>query len=279
MRFLLLALVPAVFAGVIPEDEVIPPGSCGVNKYNPKGLVMPRPYIVGGKEAKVNFWPWQVSLMSYGRHTCGGSIYNDQYILTAAHCFTYNTNPSAWTIGAGKHNIRVSGEKGEKILKVEKIIKHEGYDSSKSNANDIALMKLTEKIVFTDEIQPPCIPEKTIGSLDGMMATVTGWGTTRQGGSVSDTLQEVDVPIISNTKCQNLYAREKIGAGMVCAGYDAGGKDSCQGDSGGPFVVDQSGKYVQVGVVSWGYGCAQANKPGVYTRVSEYVDWLKTNAV
>jgi secreted trypsin-like serine protease len=240
---------------------------------------MPHPYIVGGVEAQPNFWPWQVSLRSNGFHTCGGSIYNEWYILTAAHCFGRNQDPTKWTVAAGKHNIRTTGEVGEKIYKVEKIIRHKDYSSLLSNAEDIALMKLTEKIEFSDQIQPVCMPEKTIGDLDGTMATVTGWGTTKQGGSIPPTLMQVDVPVISNKKCQEKYPREAIITRMLCGGYDEGGKDSCQGDSGGPYVIEQSGKYVQVGVVSWGYGCAQPNKPGVYTRVAEYIDWLKANAV
>jgi secreted trypsin-like serine protease len=287
MNYLVLLLVPAVLAGVPRNTEdraAIPPGTCGLNKYNPKGLVMPVPMIVGGEEAKENFWPWQVSLQVKGiigsSHTCGGSVLNDRYILTAAHCFTYNTDPADWKIKAGKHKIDSwFSETGEKVFTVEKIIQHEGYASWKSNLNDIALMKLNEKIEFNDYIQPVCMPEATIGKLEGAMATVTGWGTTSEGGSIASKLQQVDVPIIANQKCGQKYPSEDIVESMVCAGYDAGGKDSCQGDSGGPFVINTSGKYTQVGVVSWGYGCAQANKPGVYTRVSEYLDWIKKNAI
>jgi secreted trypsin-like serine protease len=271
MSWLILLLVPAVFAA---ERGVIPEGSCGLNKYNPKGYVLPTPYIVGGIEAKQNFWPWQVSLKSFGFHVCGGSIINDQWILTAAHCFD-REKPEPWSAVAGRNELWVIlPTPGEKTYNATKIIRHENYRPSKSNLNDIALVKLNTKIEYTDQIQPVCLPTKDIGSLDGTMGTVAGWGTISESGEISKELRQVDVPIISNEKCQANYVGASIAAGMICAGYYEGGKDACQGDSGGPFVINTSGKYTQVGVVSWGRGCARPNQPGVYTRVSEYLEWI-----
>jgi secreted trypsin-like serine protease len=277
MRCLIFLLISAA---VSAEDRgVIPPGSCGVNKYNPTGLTLPKPYIVGGKEAQRHFYPWQVSLAAHTFHTCGGTIINDGWVLTAGHCFRRALRPTSWTVIAGKHKYRTIGEEpGQVTYNVTKIIIHEGFQISKSFINDIALMKVDGPIEFTDEIQPVCMPDSNIGSLEGTMATVTGWGAISEGGYAGSRLQEVDVPIISNGKCQDKYgAGETIASTMLCAGYDEGGKDSCQGDSGGPLVVPMSGKYNLVGVVSWGHGCARPNVPGVYTRVSDYLEWIKQN--
>ena len=287
-----LALSPAVFGRVVPRHSfgmhtfdkhdakpvpvAIPSGSCGVNKYGTRSMNTTG-YIVGGTTAVSNSWPWQVSLQYGGSHTCGGSIYNNQYILTAAHCFTGTMTPSRWKVKAGKQALSKT-ESGEATYSVSDIIRHEDYKLL-TNANDIALLKLSKPITYTDNIQPVCMPSKTAGSYNGEDATVTGWGATREGGSVSNTLQQVTVPVITNSACQKSYSNENILDSMLCAGYTQGGKDSCQGDSGGPFVHKSGDKWTQIGVVSWGYGCAQAGYPGVYTRVSSYIDWLNKNAV
>ncbi|XP_054709106.1 trypsin-1-like [Uloborus diversus] len=106
------------------------------------------------------------------------------------------------------------------------------------------------------------------------MATVTGWGTTSQGGSLSETLRAVDVPIMTDDECRKAY-EDMIEDSMICAGYEEGGKDSCQGDSGGPFVQrSESGVSTLIGIVSWGKGCAQPNNPGVYTETAHFMDWI-----
>ena len=104
-------------------------------------------------------------------------------------------------------------------------------------------------------------------------AVVSGWGTLSSGGSQPKKLQEVTVQVTENTKCGN-YPQNEITANMMCAGAD--GKDSCQGDSGGPLVTKVGKRYHLVGVVSWGYGCAAANYPGVYARITKVLGWIAT---
>lgn len=110
-----------------------------------------------------------------------------------------------------------------------------------------------------------------------LQGVVTGWGAIREGGPTSDTLQEVQVPIMSNSECRkSKYGERRITDNMLCAGYKDGGKDSCQGDSGGPLHVVQHGQHQLAGVVSWGEGCAKGGYPGVYARVNRYGTWIRS---
>ncbi|XP_066986715.1 trypsin alpha-3-like [Macrobrachium rosenbergii] len=136
----------------------------------------------------------------------------------------------------------------------------------------MALIKLPSTITFPadNKIAPVCLPDPG-NAYANMNATVTGWGTTASGGNQTQQLYEVVVPTMTNTKCQQSYGTASITANMICAGLDAGGKDSCQGDSGGPLVTEGNAAQtfmVQIGVVSWGNGCALPNFPGVYARTS-----------
>merc|ERR1711913_212006 len=105
---------------------------------------------------------------------------------------------------------------------------------------------------------------------EGTDCIVSGWGTTSSGGSLAKILQKVTVPVVSDKKCREDYGEDAIADSMICNGYDKGGKDSCQGDSGGPLMC---GKQLS-GIVSWGYGCAAAGYPGVYTQTSYFISWL-----
>ena len=125
---------------------------------------------------------------------------------------------------------------------------------------------------MTDYVQAINLPSSMQGTTGDCV--VSGWGTTSEGGSTPSTLRKVTVPVISDDKCRDAYGRNDIFDSNLCAGFDAGGKDSCQGDSGGPLYC--SG--YQAGVVSWGYGCARPNYPGVYTEVSYFINWINANA-
>merc|ERR1711874_46945 len=145
--------------------------------------------------------------------------------------------------------------------------------------NDIALIKLSRPVNFSSEVLPVCLPPRT-PTYTNKVATVTGWGTTSSGGSTSDVLREVDVRVWSNLECERTQYGSAIKDTMLCAAsqHGHGGQDSCQGDSGGPLVFQDGGSnYDLIGVVSWGNGCGLQNFPGVYTRVSKYLDWIKTN--
>lgn len=241
------------------------PDVCGQAPLNTK--------IVGGEDAPAGAWPWQVSLQSSGRHFCGGSLINNEWILTAAHCFP-NTQ-SQLTVRLGYQSLQSINANGVS-RSVSQIIKHPQYNSDTNN-NDIALLRLSSTVQFTDYIRPVCLAEVGSGFPAETTTWVTGWGNIRDGVSLPSpgTLQEVSVPIVSNSDCNNAY-NGKITSNMICAGVARGGKDSCQGDSGGPLVVKHSSVWVQAGIVSFGNGCALPNFPGVYTRVSQYNSWINS---
>ncbi|GCC19069.1 hypothetical protein chiPu_0022173, partial [Chiloscyllium punctatum] len=128
-------------------------------------------------------------------------------------------------------------------------------------------------------IQPLCLPAIGQRLIDGTLCSVTGWGNTEYYGYQSDVLQEAKVPIITNSQCNSPeYYHNQITASMFCAGYREGGIDACQGDSGGPLVCEDTlsnrTRWRLCGIVSWGTGCAMANKPGVYSRVTRYQEWI-----
>ncbi|XP_036446363.1 transmembrane protease serine 9-like [Colossoma macropomum] len=240
---------------------------CGVASLNTK--------IVGGQDASPGSWPWQVSLQVSGSHFCGGSLINSNWVLTAAHCFASITAPQA-TVYLGDQSLSTQGSNPNVVTRsVLQAIKHPSYSSS-TNDNDLALLQLNSSVTFTPYITPVCLAAAGSTFFNGTLTWVTGWGNTASGVSLASpkTLQEVQVPVVGNRKCNCLYGDGTITDNMMCAGLLAGGKDSCQGDSGGPLVSKQGGVWVQAGIVSFGYSCALPNYPGVYTRVSQYQDWV-----
>lgn len=231
--------------------------------------------IVGGNAASAGEYPHQISLQTRsGFHYCGGSLIDANWVLTAAHCVV-GDSASSMRVEIGMNRLSSGGE----AFNVAQVIVHSGYNAN-TNQNDVALLRLSR--AATGHTTIPLIDaaaEAQYGT-PGTLATVTGWGDLSSNGGSPDALQEVDVPIVSNSVCDNAYTRENITNQMVCAGYiGQGGRDSCQGDSGGPLVVDVPGGHALMGVVSWGYGCADPRYPGVYARVSQYNAWLDSFGV
>ena len=236
--------------------------------------------IVGGTNTTIEANPWQVSLQSSsGSHFCGGSIINESWILTAQHCV--NDGGAISTPGRVVAGIttRSSSSTGQ-IRSVAQVVVYPGYvDASKGK--DIALLRLSTPLDLSGtKVKAIGITTAAEGSAGfpavGAVARVTGWGTLTSGGStLPDTLQTVDVNIVSNSSAQSSYPNETITADQLAAA--APGKDSCQGDSGGPLTVLRSdGTRVLAGIVSWGYGCADSRYPGMYARVSSYESWINT---
>ncbi|XP_057608705.1 coagulation factor XI isoform X2 [Chionomys nivalis] len=238
--------------------------------------------IVGGSASVHGEWPWQVTLHITSptqRHLCGGSIIGNQWILTAAHCFSGTE--------ASKH-LRVYGDivhqseinEDTAFFRVQEIIIHDQYKAAESGY-DIALLKLESSMNYTDSQRPICLPSKGDENVLYTECWVTGWGYTRLRGEVQNTLQKVKIPLVSNEECQTRYRNHKITSKMICAGYKEGGKDACKGDSGGPLSCKHNGVWHLVGITSWGEGCGQRERPGVYTNVAKYVDWIleKTQTV
>lgn len=238
--------------------------------------------IVGGIDATDGAWPWQVDIQtSSDGHICGGSLITNKWVLSAAHCFPnpYDVNP--YLVYAGRyqlHNLNMH----ESVHRVSRIVIPAGYEEP-HNGKDLALVQLSSPVTWSDYIRPVCLPASGTLFPDGMKCYVTGWGNIRDNVPLSGvgTLQEVQVPIISQSSCQEMYnvnptEQVDILYDMICAGYQEGGRDSCQGDSGGPLVCQMvNGTWVQAGVVSFGLGCAHRNQPGVYAKLSAYSDFIR----
>uniref|UniRef100_A0A672HMC7 Peptidase S1 domain-containing protein n=1 Tax=Salarias fasciatus TaxID=181472 RepID=A0A672HMC7_SALFA len=231
--------------------------------------------IVGGVDAAPGAWPWQASLHYNNQHFCGASLVNDLWLLSAAHCFPGNifNNQSGLIIYLGRQTQELANP-NEVSRNVSQIIIHPSYNTVTGDS-DIALVRFSAAVNFTDYIRPVCLAGTGSSFKVGLTAWVTGWGTVNVGVPLPSpqTLQEVDVPIVSNSVCNNTYGF--ITDNMMCAGLSEGGKDFCRGDSGGPLVVKNGSVWVECGVVSVSRGCADADVPGVYTRVSEYESWIR----
>lgn len=234
--------------------------------------------IVGGYEVNIINYPHQVSMRRKAcdtcafAHSCGGSIYSENVIVTASHC-VYGRHADNFTIVAGT-SIRNAAD--GIVVRVAKIIMHEEYNNA-LYTNDIALMILASPLPLNG-VSIAAIPLASQIPKQGSETIITGWGTTSSGGYSSDKLLAVKVPVVSNERCDAAYAAYygpgRITDSMLCAGVEGvGGKDACQGDSGGPLVVNRE----LAGVVSWGIGCALANYPGVYANVAYLRDWILTN--
>ncbi|XP_024281177.1 transmembrane protease serine 9 [Oncorhynchus tshawytscha] len=238
---------------------------CGTTSFNNK--------IVGGEDAPAGSWPWQASVHQFGGHVCGGSLINKEWVMSAAHCFS-GSSPNDWNIILGRQNQEGSNP-NEVSRTVAQIVLHPVYDSD-TNDNDIALLRLTSPVNFTNYIRPVCLAASDSFYHNGTDSWVTGWGKINEGKFLPSpqALQEVEVPVLGNRQCNCLNRVGSVTDNMLCAGVLTGGKDSCQGDSGGPMVAKQNSVWIQSGVVSWGFGCARPNLPGVYTRVSRYQPWI-----
>ncbi|XP_045025780.1 trypsin-1 isoform X1 [Daphnia magna] len=281
---ILATLIACAYAA--PRRMVLPRLPASViasGKYE----LIPGDKIVGGTEVVPNSLPFQISLQrksSTGIYSqsCGGSIINEYTILDAAHCVDGVNDVTIFRVVAGEHDLsRVSGL--EQNRDVSSYLMHPDYDTSTSS-NDIALIYLTTPLDLSVPSAkavnlPP--PATEFDPPAGTITTVSGWGTTSSGGSISNVLLSVDVPIVSDADCNAAYAGpfdpNPIFPSMLCAGGPPGGVDSCQGDSGGPLFTGSGADAVQHGVVSWGRGCALADYPGVYTQVSYFLDWIAAN--
>ena len=221
--------------------------------------------IVGGNQAFQGEYPYLVEW----ERGCGASLIHDDIVLTAAHCGG-NDIPAGVIVSAfqtGKVN------NGAQARSVVQHVPHPNYNSQ-DQENDFMIMRLNSPVSGVSPIALNGDPQMPS---DGDVLTVMGFGDLADGGNdYPEFLQEVTVPYVPHAKCNQQYGGEIDEDVMMCAGYDQGGKDSCQGDSGGPIVKIVNGVHTQVGIVSWGYGCAVAGSPGVYSRISGQISWIQS---
>ena len=246
-----------------------------------------RPMIVGGAIAQPGQFPWQ-AFVSPNEAYCGGALIAPEWVVTAAHCFFGGEDGQPLTripddqlrVTLGAQDITQQEASQQRFTAALGIV-HESYDPNNGNTddNDIALIRLPQPATLNERVAVvPLIGAGEAGVLDapGVLGTVSGWGNTADGGDVSNVLKFVALPVVASDVCAQTY--DNLTDNMICAGGSAaGGEDSCQGDSGGPYVVpDGQGGVRLAGVVSFGQGCAQPNVPGVYVRVSRYLDWIQS---
>ncbi|XP_031625797.1 venom serine protease Bi-VSP [Contarinia nasturtii] len=234
--------------------------------------------ITGGRPADPNEWPWMAAIIRRGQPnmvSCGGVLITDVHILTASHC-VFKYDKSELTVRLGEYDIAIKNETRARDFRVAEIRSHIDFDEFTYD-NDIAILKLNQKVLFNSYIWPVCMPPPG-ESFEGYIGIVTGWGTQFFGGPSSNVLMEVSIPILNSDDCQNSFV-ERIGENVLCAGTKEGGRDSCQGDSGGPLLVQLPNKrWVTVGIVSYGIRCGE-KYPGVYTRVNKFSNWIIENAI
>ncbi|XP_062039917.1 coagulation factor IX [Lepus europaeus] len=229
--------------------------------------------IVGGENAKPGQFPWQVLLNGKVEAFCGGSIINEKWVVTAAHCIKPDDNI---TVVAGEYNIQET-ENTEQKRNVIRIIPYHKYNATINKYNhDIALLELDKPLTLNSYVTPICIANREYTNifLNFGSGYVSGWGRVFNRGRQASILQYLKVPFVDRATCLR-STKFTIYNNMFCAGFDVGGKDSCEGDSGGPHVTEVEGTSFLTGIISWGEECAIKGKYGIYTRVSWYVNWIK----
>uniref|UniRef100_A0A452GLS6 Peptidase S1 domain-containing protein n=1 Tax=Gopherus agassizii TaxID=38772 RepID=A0A452GLS6_9SAUR len=250
------------------------PGTCGQGVVAPNATAA-KGKIVGGSVAPRGAWPWLVSVRLGGELMCGGVLVRDTWVLTAAHCFAGNRNELAWTVVVGDYDL-AKWDEGEQVLPVNRIITHPKFNP-KTFHSDVALLELARPVAPSARLSPVCLPDGPEEPGPGTPCYIAGWGSLYQEGPSAEVVMEARVPVLSQDACHSALGKELLTSAMFCAGYLAGGIDSCQGDSGGPLTCQESGSQQSVlyGITSWGDGCGEQGKPGVYTRVTAFADWIR----
>ncbi|KAG7203877.1 hypothetical protein KM043_017931 [Ampulex compressa] len=233
--------------------------------------------VVGGRASRPKAWPFLVAIYKDGKFHCGGVILNEWWILTAAHCLDGHAG-HYYEVQAGMLR-RYSFSPMGQSRRVRYTVLHPRYDGQDMK-NDIGLLMVDQRLMFNRWVNAACLPGLSTagtywrrGPPAGDMCMAIGWGATREHGPDPDHLREVEVPILSY--CKHLSDQNDA---AICAGYPQGGRDACQGDSGGPLMCrnpNQQSQWYVAGIVSHGEGCGRPDEPGAYTKVSQFVEWIR----
>ncbi|XP_069680100.1 uncharacterized protein teq isoform X2 [Periplaneta americana] len=265
---------------VVAVNNILP-SECGKRNLDYINLIEEQTArVVGGNEVQKGSYPWQASIRvrTAGKsvHWCGAVVISPLHVLTAGHCLQDYTK-GAYFVRVGDHDTE-EVEGTEQELNIDEIYLHEGFNKGIRLNHDIAVVKLKGLgIRLGPEVMPACLPNHGIQYAPGLNCTISGWGSVKAAGSgYSRRLRSTWIPLLPHETCKAsfVYGTKAIGEGMFCAGMLEGGVDSCQGDSGGPMVCHMNGEFTLYGITSWGHGCGRPNKPGVYSNVGFYRDWI-----
>nr|XP_055035145.1 enteropeptidase isoform X1 [Misgurnus anguillicaudatus] len=249
---------------------------CGYSRMNP--LRAPNNdagRVVGGQDAKKGAWPWIVSLRWQGTHVCGASLIDSEWLITAAHCvYGKNIHLSSWVAVLGLHAQFNTEDSDKQYRTIDQIIMNKHYNR-RTKESDIALMHLETPAIFTDYVQPICLPELSTIFEEGEKCFIAGWGRRSETDTIANVLQQAVVPLVNRTQCQQWMPEYNITEQMICAGYPEGGVDTCKGDSGGPLMCKEEVYWATlVGVTSFGVGCGRPQRPGVFVNVNRFIEWV-----
>ncbi|XP_034938087.1 venom protease-like [Chelonus insularis] len=252
--------------------------------------------VVGGNPASLGNWPWMAALGYLNQKTnrvgwlCGGSLVSSRHVVTAAHCIYERNDLYIVRLGDLDLNDSVNDGASPIDIPIDRSIIHPEY-SPKHYTNDIGILRLEQDVQFSYLIKPICIPyPDEIANKDLLWHTpfIAGWGSVYFRGPSATHLQQLQVPIIDLKKCQDVFKRFKntiIDNRVLCAGYNDGAKDACQGDSGGPLMYTWANKnsaykrkaFYLIGIISYGWRCAEPGIPGVYTKTAAFLDFIRNN--
>ncbi|XP_071451047.1 venom protease-like [Hetaerina americana] len=264
--------------GFEEEDDAVKCGFSNVTHFR----------VVGGTEAKLGAWPWLAALgyrnvkdpNAGPRFLCGGALISRRHILTAGHCV--HRRKDLYFVRLGEHDIESDNDGAFPIdINIVEKTMHPNYNPT-SYQNDIAILTLQYPVKSTLAIHPICLPDtQELRSMTYVRnyPFVAGWGAVKFNGPSSSSLMELQLPVVEPSRCKNAYSNFKttvIDDKVLCAGFARGGKDACQGDSGGPLMWPRGDQYYVIGVVSYGFRCAEPGYPGVYSRVTAFLDWIES---
>ncbi|XP_075399728.1 hepatocyte growth factor activator serine protease [Tenrec ecaudatus] len=259
----------------LPEPSSGARKTCG-RRHKKRTFLRPR--IIGGSAALPGSHPWLAALY-IGDNFCAGSLIHSCWVVSAAHCFSNSPPRESVSVVLGQHFFNLTTDVTQ-TFDVEKYIPYPRYSVFNPSDHDLVLVRLKKKgdrcAVRSQFVQPICLPEPGSPFPTGHRCQIAGWGHMDENVSgYSSSLREALVPLVADHKCSSPEVHgADITPNMLCAGYFDCKADACQGDSGGPLTCEKNGVAYLYGIISWGDGCGRVNKPGVYTRVTNYVDWI-----